>query len=88
MVKGVNANFVLSEKKYEIIKGLVSAGTYDSISEFFRVAVDEHLARYTDIPTLLSLDRRVKLNKAQIDKMNETDRTQNRRLTQIEEKIK
>ena len=69
-------------------RNIVSAGTYDSISEFFRVAVDEHLARYTDIPTLLSLDRRVKLNKAQIDKLSESDRTQNRRITQIEEKIR
>ena len=87
MVKGVNANFVLSEQKYDFIRGLVSAGTYESISAFFRTAVDEHIAKYTDIPTLLSLDRRVKLNKAQIDKLNESDRNQNRQLAELQREM-
>lgn len=84
----INANFKIDPEKYEFLQGLVSTGTYKSLSEVFRTAVDEFIAKYTDIPTLLSLDRRVKLNKAQIDKLNESDRTQNRRLSEIEEKIK
>ncbi len=87
MVKGVNANFVLSEEKYNFIKGLISAGTYESISAFFRTAVDEHIAIYKDIPTILSLDRRVKLNKAQIDKLNNSDRNQNRQLGELQRDV-
>ena len=84
----INANFKIDPEKYDFLQGLVSTGTYRSLSQIYRLAVDEFISKYTDIPTLLSLDRRVKLNKAQIDKLSESDRNQNRRLSEIEEKIK
>ena len=82
-----NANFKLDEQKYEFLEQLVSTGTYKSLSEVFRTAVDEFISKYTDIPTLLSLDRRVKLNKAQIDKLNESDRNQNRQLAELKREM-
>ena len=82
-----NANFKLDEQKYEFLEQLVSTGTYKSLSEVFRTAVDEFIAKYTDIPTLLSLDRRVKLNKAQIDKLSESDRNQNRQLAELQREM-
>ena len=84
----INANFKIDPQKHEFLQQLVSTGTYRSLSAIYRLAVDEFIAKYTDIPTLLSLDRRVKMNKAHIDKLNESDRNQNRRLSEIEEKLK
>ncbi len=83
----INANFKIDPEKYEFLQGLVSTGTYRSLSEIYRLAVDEFIAKYTDIPTLLSLDRRVKLNKAQIDKLSESDRNQNRHLAGLQRDV-
>lgn len=74
----INANFKIDPEKHEFLQQLVSTGTYRSLSAIYRLAVDEFISKYTDIPTLLSLDRRVKLNKAYIDEIRESNRTQNR----------
>lgn len=87
MARMINANFRLEKDKQDIIKSLVSAGTYDSLTEFFRTATDELLAKYTDIPTLLSLDRKVKTNKGLIDGLSETERTQNRDIAEIKKEL-
>ena len=87
MTQMKNANFRIEDHKYKIIKNLVSAGTYGSLTEFFRAATDELLAKYTDIPTLLSVDRRVKLNKAEIDKLHEAKRTLNRQVAEIQKEL-
>lgn len=79
-----NANFRLENHKYKIIEGLVATGTYKSLTAFFTAATDELLSKYTDIPTLLSLDRKVKLNKSLIDGLSQSDRTQNRQIAEIQ----
>jgi len=85
--KLVNVNFRHEKSKQDIIKSLISAGTFDSLTHFYRTAADELLAKYTKIPTLLSLDRRVNTNKGLIDKLNEEKRELNRRLTEIETEL-
>ena len=83
----VNVNFRHEKSKQDIIKNLISAGTFESLTHFYRTAADELLAKYTNIPTLLSLDRRVNANKGYIDKLNEEKRDLNRRLTEIEKEL-
>ena len=87
MVQKVNVNFKLDTERKSIIESLISTGTYKSISEFCRLAVDEHLAKYTDIPTLLSLDRKLKLYKSLIDGLSESDRIQNRQIAEIQKEL-
>ena len=83
----INATFKIDPEKHDFLQGLVSTGTHRSLSQIYRLAVDEFISKYTDIPTLLSLDRRVKLNKAQIDKLNESDRNQNRQLAELKREM-
>ncbi len=84
----INATFKIDPEKQEFLQGLVSTETYKSLSQIYRLAIDEFISKYTNIPTILSLDRRVKLNKAQIDKLNESDRNQNRQLAELQREMK
>ena len=82
-----NANFKIDERKYVFLEQLVSTGSYKSLSEIYRIAIDEFMSKYTDIPTNLALDRRNKRNAGEINKIHEIERTQNRQIASILEEL-
>lgn len=85
MVEKENANFKIDREDKEFLQNLVATGTYPSLSEIYRAAVSEFIAKYTDRPTLLSMDRKVKSLQASRDRQDEEMREIRRKLTELEE---
>lgn len=84
----VNANFKIPDADKQFLEQLVASGTYPSLSEIYRTAVSEFISKYTDRPTLIGLNRRVERNTHEVNKLHEENRAQNRRIQDLEEKIK
>lgn len=88
MTGKVNANFKIPAEDKQFLDQLIASGTYFSLSEIYRTAVAEFISKYTDRPTLIGLNRRVERNTHEVNKLHEENRIQNRRIQDLEEKIK
>ena len=82
----MGARIPIEDRRF--LEQLVAAGTYPSLSAICRIAISEFISKYTNRPTLLGINRRVERNTREVDKLHEENRGQNKRLHDIEEKIK
>ena len=53
-----NANFKITSDDKKFLKQLVLSGTYSSLSEIYRTAIDEFISKYTNRPSLMGLSQR------------------------------
>ncbi|MEE9316516.1 MAG: hypothetical protein V3U97_05345 [bacterium] len=53
-----NANFKITSEDKKFLKQLVLSGTYSSLSEIYRTAIDEFISKYTNRPSLMGLSQR------------------------------
>ena len=66
-----NLNIRISPDDMRFIDQLVATGTYSSKTAVARAALDDFIAKYTNRPTLQSLDDQVKRLRARVDKNEE-----------------
>jgi len=67
MPEMLNANFKITREDKRFLEQLVKSGTYRSLSEIYRAAVDDFISKYTNRPTLFSLDQRMQRAFARLD---------------------
>ncbi|MBU1067925.1 hypothetical protein KKE60_09070 [Patescibacteria group bacterium] len=68
MPEMLNANFKITQEDKRFLEQLVKSGTYKSLSEIYRSAVDDFISKYTNRPTLFSLDQRMQRSFARLDR--------------------
>ena len=61
----IDARISSADKRF--LEQLVKSGTYKSVSEIIRVAIDDFISKYTNRPTLFSLDQRMQRAFARLD---------------------
>ena len=62
-----NANFKITSEDKKFLKQLVLSGTYSSLSEIYRTAIDEFISKYTNRPSLMGLSQRQDRQGARLD---------------------
>ncbi|MFH1327709.1 MAG: HNH endonuclease [Candidatus Bathyarchaeota archaeon] len=77
----------IPRKDREFLEKLVSSGTHNSLSEILRQAVDEFISKYTNRPSIFSLDQQMQRLRARVDSHDKIFRDINSKLTNLEEKI-
>jgi len=66
-VKMENANFKIASEDKTFLKRLIASGTYSSLSEIYRTALDEFISKYTDRPSLMGLSQRQDRQQARLN---------------------
>lgn len=79
-----NINFKLPAEDKRFLEQLVASGTYGSLSEVMRQAASEFIAKYTNRPTMQSLDDQLKRLRARMDRDDAWRREVNKRLHELE----
>ena len=64
-----NANFKITSDDKKFLKQLVASGTYSSLSEIYRTAIDEFISKYTNRPSLMGLSDRQNRQQARLDRI-------------------
>ena len=82
----IDGRIPLEDRRF--LEQLVAAGTYPSLSAICRIAIAEFISKYTNRPTLMGINSRVERNSSEVDKLHEENRAQNKRLHDMEKKIK
>jgi len=67
MPEMLNANFKITQEDKRFLEQLVKSGTYKSLSDIYRSAIADFISKYTNRPTLFSLDQRMQRAFARLD---------------------
>ena len=79
-----NANFKITSEDKKFLKQLVISGTYSSLSEIYRTAIDEFISKYTNRPSLMGLSQRQDRQGARLDGIERELRIIRKALDEIE----
>jgi len=79
-----NANFKITSEDKKFLKQLVLSGTYSSLSEIYRTAIDEFISKYTNRPSLMGLSQRQDRQGARLDRVERELRDIRKTLAEIE----
>ena len=79
-----NANFKITSEDKKFLKQLVLSGTYSSLSEIYRTAIDEFISKYTNRPSLMGLSQRQDRQQARLDGIERELRIIRKALDEIE----
>ena len=79
-----NANFKITSEDKKFLKQLVISGTYSSLSEIYRTAIDEFISKYTNRPSLMGLSQRQDRQGARLDGVERELRIIRKALDEIE----
>ena len=79
-----NANFKITSDDKTFLKQLVISGTYSSLSEIYRTAIDEFISKYTNRPSLMGLSQRQNRQGARLDGIERELRDIRKALAEIE----
>ena len=79
-----NANFKITLDDKNFLKQLVLSGTYSSLSEIYRTAIDEFISKYTNRPSLMGLSQRQDRHQARLDGIERELRDIRKALAEIE----
>ena len=79
-----NANFKITSEDKKFLKQLVLSGTYSSLSEIYRTAIDEFISKYTNRPSLMGLSQRQDRQGARLDRVERELRIIRKVLDEIE----
>ena len=78
-----NANFKISSEDKRFLKQLVLSGSYPSLSEIYRISVDEFISKYTNRPSLMGLSQRQDRQQGRLDRIEEELRTIRKNIAEI-----
>lgn len=67
MPEMLNANFKIPIEDKRWLEKLIASSDYRSLSQIYREAVSEFIAKYTNRPTLMSLDQQMQRLRARAD---------------------
>ena len=81
----IDARIPPDDKRF--LEQLVKSGTYKSISEIIRVAVSDFISKYTNRPTLFSLDQRMQRAFARLDTNDADHREMRAQIFKLEQDV-
>ena len=79
-----NANFKITSEDKMFLKRLIASGTYSSLSEIYRISIDEFISKYTNRPSLMGLSDRQNRQQARLDRVERELRIVRKALDEIE----
>jgi len=79
-----NANFKIASEDKMFLKRLIASGTYSSLSEIYRIALDEFISKYTNRPSLMGLSDRQNRQQGRLDGIERELRDIRKVLAEIE----
>lgn len=74
----------IPQEDKRFLERLIKSGTYRGYSDIVRVALSDFIAKYTNRPTMQSLDDQLKRLRFRMDKYDEHGREVNKRLHELE----
>ena len=87
MPEMLNANFKITQEDKRFLEQLVKSGTYKSLSDIYRSAIDDFISKYTNRPTLFSLDQRMQRAFARLDANDAEHRDMRAQIFKLEQDI-
>ncbi|MFH1327710.1 MAG: hypothetical protein ABIH76_02500 [Candidatus Bathyarchaeota archaeon] len=64
-----DVNFHIPVKTKIFLNHLIESGEYKSLSEIYRIALDEFISKYTNRPSLMGLSQRQDRQQARLDRV-------------------
>lgn len=87
MTEMLNANFKIPAEDKRWLERLIATTEYSSLSQIYREAVSEFIAKYTNRPTLLSLDQQIQRIRARADRFDADMRDVKREIHELKQEL-